>query len=617
MEKTVVFFMYKLFLTAFLAVAIIAYRFFGLKLTTALWLQYYFGYWSLLIVLGWFGWSFQGELRPLFPRIGGFLRHHLAGIGLVLAAGVFLQIQEPHMFKVLQDEPSHMAASLLIHEQRVVGIPAESHIFDGALIYRNILPATRMFLFPTILTFLHDLTGYRVENVFILNGLLAALVLGLIYGFCYLLAGVRGGCLGVLIMAGFPLFAQNATSGGYDLLNLSLLLGLLLATRHYLLRPREGGLNLMLSVAVLLALSRYESILYLLIPIVAVLYKWRREGTVTLTGAAMISPLAVWPCFTANFIILSNDGFTLSNYREKGAGFFGIQYLADNARSAVYYLFNFDLDSTNSILISVLGSLGLITLWILLVVRFRSAQKLPFEPALLGIISFGVFILYVFVLTNFWGMPTQSSATRFILPLCSMMTLAAVWLVKEASKNKRLGWTPLVVTAVFMTTIANSSNAKHATTIQMSVPDNYKWFLDYARKHDDGRTLYVAPSSVYMLAYRYPAAPTSAFNSGITGSILCLQAKLYDEIIILDIRYRDPVSGKYSNGLGAPVSGKAQYDVVAERNFPNRQSVRILRIKPVLPPPDVVSGKYKEPPVLRDRFKSDQERSLYYYNLLP
>ena len=617
MKKRAAFFvvMRQVILTAVLALAIIGYRFWGMDQATALWLQYNFSYWTVLAALGWFMWSLKCEADFRFLSIRSFLRGHSVGILIVVACGVFLQIQEPHMLKVLQDEPTHLATSLLIHKQRAVATPAEAHIFDGELIYLHAVPEVRMFLFSTLLSMVHDVSGYRVENVFILNAFLSTLVLALLYVCGNMFAGRNGGCLAVVLMAGVPLLSQVATSGSYDLLNLVLLLGLFISTRHYLLSPAVGGLNLMLSVGVLLALSRYESILYLLIPIGAMLYKWRGEKAVSFTRSAMLSPLAVWPCFTANFIMLSNDGFTLSSYREKGAGFFGLQYFAENARQAVYYLFNFDLDSTNSVLLSTLGLLGLVALWVTWSVRFRRAGAISFETKLLTVVSIFIFVMYLFVLTNFWGRPTQSSATRFILPLYAIMSLAAVWLVRNSSKQKKVTLVSLAAAGLFMMTFTNSSNVRASTTIHMSLPISYKWFLEYARKHDDGRTLYVADSSLYMLVYGYPSIPTSGLNTKLSSAVLCLKAGMYDEILIMDIRYRDPVSGNYTNGLGAPLSSRGQYEVVAEREFAYSQDVRILRLLPRLPKQGDFGADHS--PELREKFKSNEERSLYNFNLLP
>src|SRR5690606_10626692 len=191
-------------------------------------------------------------------------------------------------------------------------------------------------------------------------------------------------------------------------------------------RPGGQGLNLMLSTGVVLALCRYESILYLLVAVSAAVWKWRREEGVTLTWAAVFSPLAIWPCLTANRIMFGFEQFLLPDLRPDGGGFFGLHYWPNNAAQAVYYLFDFDLNSTNSVALSALGVLGLLVAPVALVGRLRRREPVTTTDAVFVVGSLFCTGIYLFVLTNFWGMPTQSAATRFILPLSMMMALAAV-----------------------------------------------------------------------------------------------------------------------------------------------------------------------------------------------
>ena len=54
-----------------------------------------------------------------------------------------------------------------------------------------------------------------------------------------LLAGRLGGWLGVVLFAGLPLLGHNATGGGFELLNLVMILGTMLLGARYLAR-RDG-----------------------------------------------------------------------------------------------------------------------------------------------------------------------------------------------------------------------------------------------------------------------------------------------------------------------------------------------------------------------------------------
>lgn len=601
---------FRVVVAVLLAGTIVTLRFSGGGLAHALWIHTYLTYWWVLVALGWFMWSAVRVSRPTPRSIAELVRSHRTAIVLVVLAGAWLHVHEPHLLKVMQDEPAHVAGSLLMHEQRITAIPASAHQFDGRLMLFHSIPMVRMPLFPVLLSLLHDATGYRAENVFVLNGLLAGLVLTLIYVCGYKLAGKGGGVLAVLLFAGLPLFAQLATSGSYDLLNLAMLLTLFLATLGYLEQPSMARMDLMLAAGVLLALCRYESVLYLLLPIGAVSLTWVRQRSPQLGLAAMLSPLGVWPCFTANQIMMSHERYTLPELRTDGVEFFGLQNLPGNAQAVVYYLFNLDLESTGSFLLAVAGASGLIGLLVAFATRSRG-RRLPLSVRLFACFALFTVGMYVFTLTHFWAMPTQSSASRFILPLCATLALAAAWTAKDLSSAQRVPRWMIAAAALFAFTLSSSSSAMAAVTKGMTIPRSYEWFLEYARGHDRGRTLYVAPGSVYLMAYGYPSVPTPAFNQRFKKAQLCLEAGLYDEILILELRWQEP-SGEIHTSAMEPVAANIPVEVVAERRFSAGAISRILRLRRA-----ARDQPESETPVLRTTFASETERLEYMIGLLP
>src|ERR1019366_5861835 len=121
------------------------------------------------------------------------------------------------------------------------------------------------YLFPLLVSVLHDVTGYRVANVFELNFLLTPFVLLGGYLLAHKLGGRLAGYVAAGLLATFPLLAQNATSGGYDVLNMALGSALMLVTLAYfqsMERSRGPLMNLSLALALLLAATRAESVLY-------------------------------------------------------------------------------------------------------------------------------------------------------------------------------------------------------------------------------------------------------------------------------------------------------------------------------------------------------------------
>ena len=153
---------------------------------------------------------------------------------------------------------------------------------------------------PLLVSLLHDLTGYRPENVFALNSALTFGLLGLVYVACRKLAGREAGILAVLLLTSLPLLAQNATGGGFELLNLVMIMSTLLLGMRFAEKRDPGSLQALLLSAVLLAQTRYESILFMLPVGLLVGWTWWKERRAVLDRAR--SSRARWLLSSGNFL---------------------------------------------------------------------------------------------------------------------------------------------------------------------------------------------------------------------------------------------------------------------------------------------------------------------------
>src|ERR1019366_1179143 len=95
--------------------------------------------------------------------------------------------------------------------------------FNGTWLPIDTFLDKRPYFFTFILSLVHDLTGYRMANVFFLNGALTAAFLSLAYWFCRELTSRAGGLLVVVLLVTMPLFGQNAACAGMEMHNLVML----------------------------------------------------------------------------------------------------------------------------------------------------------------------------------------------------------------------------------------------------------------------------------------------------------------------------------------------------------------------------------------------------------
>jgi hypothetical protein len=202
----------------------------------------------------------------------------------------------------------------------------------------------------------HDLTGYRPENAFVVNGAVGFILLLLVYFTGQALGDWRVGCLGQLLFIGLPLLAQNATGGGFDLLNVTILAGLLLAGWNYWRQPGAGGLDVWIMSAVLLANCRYESLLYVGVAPVLVLAKWVREKQVTCNWYVTALPVFALLPLLCNQVFASEDSF----YQTTPDNFLNAKHIPDNIVHALRFLFVPTLELNNSVLLSIVGTLALL-----------------------------------------------------------------------------------------------------------------------------------------------------------------------------------------------------------------------------------------------------------------
>jgi hypothetical protein len=358
----------------------------------------------------------------------------------------------------------------------------------------------------------HDLTGYRQSNVFFLNGALTIVLLTVSFSIGCRIGGRTSGALLVLLLCSLPLLAQNVTSGGYDVLNLTLLAGLVWASLTYVSEPTSQRLTVLTSVCVLLALSRHESAVYVIVPATCALYVWKKRGSLELPLLVALSPLFLLPVVWTNKILVGSDTFMATDVAAAlGTKVFSLANLSKNMGETIFYLFSFDLDATNSILLSLMGVLGVLVMIVRVGLTLARREIPAAREIVLLVFMLLVLGLYALVLANFWGMPTDAAAARFSLPLHFLFAVLAVWMVADHWRNAVPRWL-LILSAGYLLLVATPACARHSTTNQMVVSRSYRWFLEYIAQHDDGRTLYVSKSCLPMIVAGYPAVYLRVLN---------------------------------------------------------------------------------------------------------
>ncbi|HTB80953.1 MAG TPA: hypothetical protein VK717_08710 [Opitutaceae bacterium] len=527
-------------LALFATILVGAARFRFLSEYEAKWLLLKGGYWLIAGTTGLFALFLWKRLAAIEWSKAAW-KTHRAGIVCVLLCALFLQIHEKRTYKVLFDEFVIDGVARNMHFNREATFPTHAHYINGRItIFGNGLDK-RPFFFAFLLSLVHDLTGYREANAFYLNGGLAAVLLALVYLFGFRAGGVRYGCLGVLLLTSLPLLAQNATGGGFEVINLVMICGLFLAGADYLRSPGVQGLDLFVFIAVLLAQARYESILYTLVVPVVVLGKWFRTREVGLTWASSLAPLLLLPCLLVNKIGFGDP----SRFQLKpGQTAFALANFYDNFSHAIVYLFGCNFNETNSLLISVAGIIALVFLVMLLARGFTGSVRTGSSDTVLACILAVVFVNTVIEFSYFWGHWDDAMVSRFSLPLQLMLVLAVLRVLREFLKHRPLPQPVLLAAVTWILLFTAPVNARHFASGDIYTAQEYSWFHDYLATKSPAETLSVTASSLGPILQGYPAISIDAAKALKWQLKACLEGGFYREIIILQRFQIDNQTGK-------------------------------------------------------------------------
>ena len=554
----------KLCLLLLLALAVLFIGIFHLDADGAQWLQSFFGYYLCLLV-------FSLVLFGAWQTRRGFLGYAQA-LGrsqwvLVLAlsglATYLLLLHEPFTMRVFNDEPGHLATAQAMAEGRAVFSPQAGFYEAGAYATARPGPNYRMYAYPFVISVLHNLTGNRVGNAYIVNGFalfvlsISTFLLGRTIGRSHM-----AGCAALALLLTSPLLAQVGNSGAYDVFNLSVLALYLLSCIYY--SRRRGileGLNLCLALGLLLAYSRSESILFLIIFIGIFLSKCWQLRRIELTWVAALSPILLMGPFAGRVIAKIFSASFEEIYEQSSAGFFSISYLIPNFVN--YWRWSFSLESSelNAYLIKLLFftafPLSILALsrayWLQRRREHSFEQNTDSCPATrfykLGVLDrvlFGFLCILavqnLMILSMSWP-PVDLAAIRFYLPSTFFMVLGVIWALRVLRLCwfpawERRSYTALAVCAVCYFWASSLPKAARAELTHMHSSSVYaSRALDWVQAQDDGKTLYVVRSVPFFTLHEIPCVGLDYFRRNYKQLSELVEMGVYDSIKVIDFSF--------------------------------------------------------------------------------
>ncbi|MCC5022522.1 MAG: glycosyltransferase family 39 protein [Candidatus Synoicihabitans palmerolidicus] len=400
-----------------------------------------YGYYAIPGTLLWFGVMLRHEM----PDVSTWMRNRSRQewrwlLGLVGALCVVAWATFPFGYKILYDELVLQATSWNLHKLREVGTMVRGYEIEGVFLPMFVYLDKRPYFFALVVSLVHDLTGFRESNAFLFNAGLLPVVLGLFYAIARRVSSAQVAWAGLACFGASPLLAQNANGAGMDLLNLLMVLLSMLLAARYLERPNAQRLSVLLLACVLLAQTRYESLLFVMITVLVVIEGWRRAGKIILPVTAMAAPLLLVPSALHNSYLSGTP--VLWELKENMDSRFNWEHIWPNLGHAVNYFFNFGTTTLGSWWLSLVAFPSLGWLGCRAVKRWRTWDRL--DPTLVAVGAFGLAIIanLSLLMAYFWGQLNDPIVSRLILPFTVLMGVAVVMALKrwDTGNGRLAGW---------------------------------------------------------------------------------------------------------------------------------------------------------------------------------
>ncbi len=480
--------------------------FFALKPVDAIFAVGTFGLYFMIATFLIFLGSVYMTLRPWLATLGErpWKRLDWAAVATILVCWLMLITHEPWMCKVVWDEPVQIATSMNMHLNNQIGTPSRAYYIEGAFSIMQASPDKRPYFYPFVVTLLHKLVGYNWKNAVYANVGLGLVLLTLAYGMGRALGDRRGGILAVLLITGVPLVSQYVTSGGQEILNLVMILAVALLAIHYLKRRDGWSLNAFVYGALLLAQSRYESVLFIAPVALIVFLGWALKRKVLMTWFTALAPLMLLPYPWLNEIFEVGDSATTWQIAEGKTAAFSFQNLVENYEQAVGFFSDYTFDGLNSLILTGLGAFGLLFLVILLKKRFRTLLGKDIPVLVTALFVATICTNFFLLLTYHWGALNDFVVLRLALPLHVGLMLAVVAVLPELTQNRTAWRLIILVAAVYIPFHTISRVAQSSALMNYGPARETAVMEEWIRREDRRECLVIAASNQPFLINHVP-----------------------------------------------------------------------------------------------------------------
>ncbi len=575
------------------------------------------GYWFVLAAFVIFVNALWRSFREEILRAGdrGLRSVDLASVAVVGLGGTVLLVHEAFGFKIVMDEIMLLGSSMSMHFSRTVLVPIRGNDIQGAFVIMDGMMDKRPLFFPFLESVVHDITGYRPANAFILNGLLTFIFLGLVNAFGRLVAGRPAGWLGVALFAGLPLLGQNATSGGFDLLNILMILATLLLCARFIARRDLPSFTALCYSALLMAQVRYESPIFLVPVVAAILWVWVLEGRAILSWQVVIAPLLMVHCALHNRIFAIRDTAWQLQSKPEFSKPFSPDNIPNNLAHAISFFFGKPTDQPNSYVLSALGCVAIVFMLLLVYKRLRTlTTESPISVATV-FFTFGFAAQFGLMMCYFWGTFDDPVIRRLSLPTHLWMVLA-VLVVLQQFPRPAVVRTLLAVAVLGILTQGVPSMAAHAYNQEYLAGLETAWRRQFIADQPRKDYLVIDNDSILWLTHEVSATTVEQVHLRRDSMVFHLRNHTFSNVYVFQRFDINPDTGKMTMRDGDDLGPDYVLEPVREERLLTLTLSRISRVKELREGGKVVSEATEDHVVPKSKAEIEKARAAYLENFL-
>ncbi|MBI5694000.1 MAG: glycosyltransferase family 39 protein [Verrucomicrobia bacterium] len=568
------------------------------------------GYWCVLAAFVLWGWSLWQSFSAE-PWLRAWRQWDWASVAVVILGGCVLLAHEKFGFKIIMDEIMLLGTAMSMHLDKTVLTPLRGNDIQGAFMIVEGIVDKRPLFFPFLVSLLHDVTGYRPENAFVLNAVLTFLLLGLVCQLARRIAGRPAGWIAVALLAGLPLLGHNATGGGFELLNLVMIAATLLLGARYIEKRDGPALAALAFSGLLLAQVRYESVIYVLPVVLTVLWVWWQDGRAQISWPVILAPLLMvpYPLQHRIFDLRASawEMFSKPGYTEP----FSVAYIPENLGHALHFFFGKASDQPNSLVLSILGCLAAPFFFLLVAKRLRDLGRETPVNAAVAIFSLGFAVQFGLLMCYFWGKFDDPVIRRLSLPTHLGLVVAIV-AVLPSFPRPAVARALLAMAGLGLIARSVPAMAAHAYSQEYIPGRETAWRREFMAAQVRPDYLMIDNDATLWITHLVSATPTVVAVKRREDIAFHLRNRTFSDVFVFQRYNIDPDSGKMTLRDGDDLGPAFVLEPVAERRLQLLTLSRISRVKAirsgetVISAPDPVTAK-----VPKSRAEIDRARQQF------